>query len=168
MSGSISLSLSQQLDSGMSVQDAIGAESVPILPQAAKPPVGPLRGPSPRVLEATGQHGYALHHGNAQTPMVRVVPDARWPGMWRMLWPDGRLSDMTNLARAKDAASTLCERESPGKDRRRFHWKASRGPNPIVTSQSQTRVPAAAMRTTMCNRPCSPRSLKNFDRPENV
>ena len=36
--------------------------------------------------------------------MGRVVPDLKWPGMWRVRMPDGWVSDMTNLARAKDAA----------------------------------------------------------------
>ena len=33
----------------------------------------------------------------------RVVPDAKWPGMWRVQLPGG-LSEMVNLARARDAA----------------------------------------------------------------
>jgi hypothetical protein len=33
----------------------------------------------------------------------RVVPDAEWPGMWRVQLPGG-LSEMVNLARARDAA----------------------------------------------------------------
>ena len=32
-----------------------------------------------------------------------VVPDAKWPGMWRTKLPGG-LSDMADLARARDAA----------------------------------------------------------------
>jgi hypothetical protein len=35
---------------------------------------------------------------------VAVVPDDEWPAMWRVRTPDGRLSDMVNLARARDAA----------------------------------------------------------------
>jgi hypothetical protein len=35
--------------------------------------------------------------------MIRVVRDAAHPGMWRVRWPDGRLSDLVNLSRAKDA-----------------------------------------------------------------
>ena len=34
---------------------------------------------------------------------VSIVPDAKWPGMYRLRFPDGRLSDMVNLTRAKDA-----------------------------------------------------------------
>jgi hypothetical protein len=33
----------------------------------------------------------------------RVVPDEKWPGMWRVKLPGG-LSEMVNLARARDAA----------------------------------------------------------------
>jgi hypothetical protein len=33
----------------------------------------------------------------------RVVPDAKWPGMWRVQLPGG-LSEMVNLARARGAA----------------------------------------------------------------
>src|ERR1700730_5478479 len=32
-----------------------------------------------------------------------IVPDARWPGMYRVRLPDGGLSDMMNLTRAKEA-----------------------------------------------------------------
>jgi hypothetical protein len=35
---------------------------------------------------------------------ITVQPDGEWPGMWRARAPDGPLSDMVNLARAKDAA----------------------------------------------------------------
>jgi hypothetical protein len=77
--------------------------------------------PSRLLPEATVRHGYALHYGNAQIPLVSVVPDDRWPGMWRMVSPDG--SDMTNLARIKDAAAAICERGPPARNRRIFRWK---------------------------------------------
>jgi hypothetical protein len=32
-----------------------------------------------------------------------IVPDAKWPGMYRLRLPDGSLSVMVNLTRAKDA-----------------------------------------------------------------
>jgi hypothetical protein len=55
--------------------------------------------------------------------MVRVIPDGRWPDMWRMLWPDGQVSDMTNLSRIKDAASEICQRGPPARNGQRFRWK---------------------------------------------
>jgi hypothetical protein len=33
-----------------------------------------------------------------------IVPDAEWPEMYRVRRPDGTLTDMVNLTRAKDAA----------------------------------------------------------------
>jgi hypothetical protein len=41
----------------------------------------------------------------------KVVPDAAHTGMWRVRWPDGRPSDMTNLTRAKDAVACFMETE---------------------------------------------------------
>jgi hypothetical protein len=32
-----------------------------------------------------------------------IVPDGQWPGMYRLSLPQGSLSDMVNLTRAKDA-----------------------------------------------------------------
>jgi len=34
---------------------------------------------------------------------VSIVPDARFPGMHRLKRTDGTLTDLVNLARAKDA-----------------------------------------------------------------
>jgi hypothetical protein len=36
-----------------------------------------------------------------------IAPDAAWPNMWRVKLPNGLLSDMVNLTRAKDAAVSL-------------------------------------------------------------
>jgi len=38
--------------------------------------------------------------------VVGIAPDRTYTGMWRVVLPDGRLSDMANRARAKDAAMT--------------------------------------------------------------
>jgi hypothetical protein len=72
--------------------------------------------------------GFALYYGHARTPLALVVPDTHWSGMWRIAWPDGRLSDMVNLARAKDAAAAIAERGPPARDRLLVHWKASNSP----------------------------------------
>jgi len=39
-----------------------------------------------------------------------VVQDSKYPTMWRVCRPDGSLSDMVNLARAKDAALDMLDR----------------------------------------------------------
>ena len=38
---------------------------------------------------------------------VEIVPDAVWPGMWRVRSPGGELSDMVNRTRARDAARSI-------------------------------------------------------------
>jgi hypothetical protein len=49
----------------------------------------------------------------------RVVPDGKWPGMWRSRLSGGRLSDMANLAWAKNAILVAAERELEWEDRQR-------------------------------------------------
>jgi hypothetical protein len=41
--------------------------------------------------------------------LAHIVPDKTYPGMWRVLRPDGSLSDMVNRTRAKDVAWGLAE-----------------------------------------------------------
>jgi hypothetical protein len=41
--------------------------------------------------------------------LAHIVPDKTYPGMWRVLRPDGSLSDMVNKTRAKDVAWGLAE-----------------------------------------------------------
>jgi hypothetical protein len=39
--------------------------------------------------------------------LATVKPDPEWPNLWRVHMPDGHVTDMVNLSRAKDAAGTL-------------------------------------------------------------
>jgi hypothetical protein len=41
---------------------------------------------------------------------VRLMPNPVHAGMWRVLTPDGQLSDLANLTWAKDAARSLAAR----------------------------------------------------------
>jgi hypothetical protein len=67
---------------------------------------------------------WRLYLGNSRRHMIAVVPDAEWPGMWRIVRPDGLLSDMTSISRAKDAAVVICQRIWPdANDSRKFRWK---------------------------------------------
>jgi hypothetical protein len=36
-----------------------------------------------------------------------IVPDAKWPGMYRIRRPDGSLTDLLSLTRARDAWRSL-------------------------------------------------------------
>lgn len=68
----------------------------------------------------------------------KVAPDAAHPGMWRVRWPDGRLSDMTNLTRAKDAVAWFMETEER---RQRGRHRSSEGRLCVKTGE-MTLVPA--------------------------
>ena len=41
--------------------------------------------------------------------LAHIVPDKTYPGMWRVVRPDGSLSDMVNKTRAKDVAWGVAE-----------------------------------------------------------
>jgi hypothetical protein len=43
----------------------------------------------------------------SRTILARIVADRVYPSMWRVKTPSGKLSDMTNLVRAKDAAMSI-------------------------------------------------------------
>ena len=64
----------------------------------------------------------------------KVVPDEAHPGMWRVRWPDGRVSDMTNLTRAKDAVTFFIETEE----------RRQRAAQPIRRLASRLGYPAGA------------------------
>jgi hypothetical protein len=69
-----------------------------------------------------------LHYGKSKKPLACVKPDDRYPTMWRIHWPDGEVSDMVNLARAKDAAVVICRRKYPKLPHDgRLHWKQDSG-----------------------------------------
>jgi hypothetical protein len=53
---------------------------------------------------------WRLYYG--RRAVIDVVPDERWPTMWRVKL-DGRLSDMANITRAKDAAMAIARKLSP-------------------------------------------------------
>src|SRR5262245_6992748 len=40
----------------------------------------------------------------------RAIPDAIYPGMYRVRWPDGRVSDMANLSRVNDSIAEYEDR----------------------------------------------------------
>jgi hypothetical protein len=50
---------------------------------------------------------WSLHVEGRRGAVLDVVRDEAHPQMWRIRHPDGRLSDMVNLTRAKEAAATM-------------------------------------------------------------
>ena len=80
--------------------------------------------------------GWALHCVGRQDAVVHVVPDATWPGMWRVRDADGRLSDMANLTWARDGAIAAAMRIL---DPRRL--TEQRAPGAVQASFSKTALP---------------------------
>ena len=70
---------------------------------------------------------WRLYLGTKSTGIV-VAPDAKYPNMWRIHWPDRNPSDIVNLSRAKDAAALWACRTNPGQWAR-LKWKAIQGPS---------------------------------------
>jgi hypothetical protein len=69
----------------------------------------------------------SLFYGDGREPVAQIVPDTKYPDvLWRIRWPDGRLSAASNLARAKDAAMAIVERGPPRRDARLLRWKRAR------------------------------------------
>jgi hypothetical protein len=51
--------------------------------------------------------GNSLHLYGKGKPVVTIVPDGKYPSMWRVRLPGGELSDMANRTWAKDAAVSI-------------------------------------------------------------
>jgi hypothetical protein len=68
--------------------------------------------------------------GGRHTPSVELVPDSKWPGMWRVKRPDGTLTDMANHTWARDAAKPILlsilnsQETAPGASPMRFAGEA--------------------------------------------
>ena len=69
---------------------------------------------------------------NNRRRVGRVVPDSKYPDMWRVHWPGDGYSDLVNLSWAKDALARFAETESRQHRRRQSHLKAP----PVRSNQS--------------------------------
>jgi hypothetical protein len=68
-----------------------------------------------------------LHFGGSRKPLVEVVPDDAFAGMYRIEWPDGLVSPMANLSRCREAARRWAEAGPPKRDPRGdWQWRTSR------------------------------------------
>ena len=82
-----------------------GIGRIPLTPEESKTIVG-----TDRLTWRQTDDRWCLYKGCDQQPLATVVPDSIYAGMYRILLPDGSLSDMVNLTRAKDAAIALALR----------------------------------------------------------
>lgn len=69
------------------------------------------RNPDPRRVRARFLAGRS-HEKTVTAAYTAIVPDKRFPGMYRLKRADGTLSDMVNLTRARDALRSAQERGS--------------------------------------------------------
>ena len=82
----------------------------PVAPTGGDARCPPTQGAAMKIW---GRHcltwsGHQLFRHGVRAPVAQIEPDATYPAMWRFrLLPDGALSDMVNLAWAKDAAAAL-------------------------------------------------------------
>jgi hypothetical protein len=51
-----------------------------------------------------------LYHQSDVKPLVVIEPDPKYPGLFRIRYPNGDLSDVVNLSRVKDGAMTFALR----------------------------------------------------------
>ena len=51
----------------------------------------------------------------------KAVPDASHKNMWRIQWPDGRVSDMANLSRINNAIREHLEERKPTEPPKTLH-----------------------------------------------
>ena len=77
---------------------------------------------------------YRLHYGQSQTPVLEIIPDPT--DLYRIAWPDIRLSGVANLTRCKQAGPDWAQHQLVAGDRnvpvvrplkslKHFSWSAS-------------------------------------------
>jgi hypothetical protein len=93
-----------------------------------------------------------------------MVPDATHPRMWRIAWPGGHLSDIVNLARAKDAAAAIAERGPPARDRRLIHWKQEPSRTPSGPHPSREMTPTSLKAAEESEREIIRKSVEGMNR----
>jgi hypothetical protein len=80
------------------------------------------------------RHGAEWRLYRERRVVGRVMPDAEWPGMWRVKLPCG-LSDMVNLPRAQDAALGLAQRAESEKKLQRNQGPFSASASPMRSNR---------------------------------
>jgi hypothetical protein len=91
--------------------------------------------------------------------VLQIERDAKYPQMWRVRLPDGSLSDMVNLTRAKEAALNIAEgiearktpHKSPLKSLKDFSWSrppAAPPSKPVLRPSKPPEIAPAAKSTS--------------------
>jgi len=69
--------------------------------------------------------------------LLQIVPDGRYTSMWRLKLPSGKLSEMVNRTRARDAAMSRALMVLNCEDRRQ---ETSAEPPPVRANQPKARL----------------------------
>jgi hypothetical protein len=69
--------------------------------------------------------------------LLKIEPDQKYPRMWRVRMPDGRLSIMVNRTRAKDAAQTIALSFLNARETRREEAHVASNAPPLVRQPSR-------------------------------
>jgi hypothetical protein len=79
-------------------------------------PPAPTPGRQARPANRHDLHRDAVWRGNRlffrRKLVATIIQDEKYPSMWRVRLPNGHVSDMVNLTRAKDAAMALACKEA--------------------------------------------------------
>ena len=112
-----------------------------------------------------GAKGFALRVGRSGNPLLHVVPDKRWPHMWRIRHRDNSVSDLLNVARAKDAAQShaLAELRAQEVGKRRLVG----APKRFSGEQLPTPIPEIAEPHALCRDPAQQRSTERSHEAQN-
>lgn len=118
-------------------------------PKASQPPKPSkaIVGRDRLMWRKEGDHLY-LYHRSSGRPLVGVVPDLKYLGMFRVWYPNAALSDFVNLTRAKDAAAVFALRRLNSKAQELAAVRPDARQKSIrVSEQPQGRSRAPALRT---------------------
>jgi hypothetical protein len=100
---------------------------------------------------------HRLYLGRSSRPILKIVPDAAWPGLYRIHWPDGRVSPPGNLTRAKDAARLWAGATLKVRGARGFRWRAECAQNAQERPENRRKAPLLGCATQKSKTPlCEP------------
>jgi hypothetical protein len=92
----------------MGANPMVGSAVILVMTILSSMPLPPRIRPDRCRWRQKGGEWHFLAHGQV---IARVVPDATWPKVYRVVLPGGSISDLVNLTRAEDAAFTLATAE---------------------------------------------------------
>ena len=91
-------------------------------------PLDDERGESPSATPIADDYPEGAVAPSKRLCRPKAIPDSVYPSLWRVRWPDGRVSDLANVTRVNDAIA--CFMESADRQRRQRQSRKSGGAPP--------------------------------------